>query len=1085
MKTYRGEHCRNKLFIWLVVAVVIIQFITPASDMVKATDTSSSFIVGEFTRIVDNYPVQFDLMNITEMDSSNDIMTFELNIHEDLQPQSITLVMQHAISPIKLDEVSVEEQLDEHNYEIMTEDSLPSDYFGNDYSFYTIHSDNNQLNNFVFDLQTTGVHIPGDLIGVVIDQQYLAVIDQASYLSWKADAEETTIEETLPTETVVTDETTIAESTESTQETDQPVTEETIADETLPTEPVSTGEISDESIQPTEPVVIEETTLVTTQATETIVSTETTSMETKLTETIQEEFVSSESSQEPVTELVNNIPAQPEEFYYEDEQIIIRAEISDSSLLPIGTEFVVFPIKETNSEFSDFTQAVEEQFSQSVVRQLLYDISFVNGLEVIQPPEQAVKIIIELKDQEFQNALQEEYSLEVVHIAETETEVVNAEVLVENEEVRGLEFAAESFSPYSVVLLSHQLIPGTYGNYNYSHNDTRNSFISDETYAKYRNDNNTLGIAGNFHIVAFDTARLNTHTNGNVLANTLFANVNFGTNNLANELSYIVNYAGVNGGSASSSNHVLVIGHNHNITTVDNGNHLAINGTQLDRPDILIQDVNSTDSPFIDVNEVKQDIAKLSAELASIPDIGVTKNFSDINKLQMTLNNPNSAGYISMKAAGYLLSKNLSGTNIPGAYESGQQVTVIGGDGHTIKLQGFESGKNGSIIINVDAAGTSEITLPNALIYIDGIEQGVNEVTTFENGKVIWNFINAENTTIITNRMTGMVIAPGANVIIKQNLNGTVVAENITVDAESHRTDFTGTLIPHKIKITMEKVWEGGAPATPTDISFKLQRSLAGTGDYDDVEGSSQTLKSSDENQTLTWVDLPSENNEYQAYEYLVVELTDLQNYEEQAPVLIPEYTNAYLNYYRVVNQKIEQEPMFFYIDKVDEDGIPLSSGIISFIIEGNSKLKEITYDLSEIQRDLSGDSLGYKVDITEAEWPAGEYTLREIRAPAGFVLSEKLYGITIDYENRLITWHDPPDGKEIILYSETGGETTTSLTIVNHRLRLPETGGPGIKLYLVLGVLLMTATLILQYKNKTKEDRREKLQQVKEGKKQ
>lgn len=66
--------------------------------------------------------------------------------------------------------------------------------------------------------------------------------------------------------------------------------------------------------------------------------------------------------------------------------------------------------------------------------------------------------------------------------------------------------------------------------------------------------------------------------------------------------------------------------------------------------------------------------------------------------------------------------------------------------------------------------------------------------------------------------MTGAVIAPGATVNINHNLNGTVVADNINVRAESHRTDFVGKITepeeepgPAEYHISVRKIETGYA----------------------------------------------------------------------------------------------------------------------------------------------------------------------------------------------------------------------------------------------------------------------------------
>ena len=83
-----------------------------------------------------------------------------------------------------------------------------------------------------------------------------------------------------------------------------------------------------------------------------------------------------------------------------------------------------------------------------------------------------------------------------------------------------------------------------------------------------------------------------------------------------------------------------------------------------------------------------------------------------------------------------------------------------------MQIDGFRSGYNGTVIINVDCAGASVVNMPQARVVIGGQLQATSEVMEFYAGKVIWNFVNASGVTINTYLMTGAVIAPGATVNI-------------------------------------------------------------------------------------------------------------------------------------------------------------------------------------------------------------------------------------------------------------------------------------------------------------------------------
>ena len=347
------------------------------------------------------------------------------------------------------------------------------------------------------------------------------------------------------------------------------------------------------------------------------------------------------------------------------------------------------------------------------------------------------------------------------------------------------------------------------GQYELVYNDVRDCFLTAPDYAVYYKSNSPLGTAGSFHIVAFGEARLNTHTNGNVLAKNLYAYSNFGTNNLANELSYAQNYLQVHSVSAAHSEHILAFGSGNTVALVDNGNAFSINGTKNDRPYHLVQDRDSETVPLIDLARVEAEITQISAAMRNYPAANLTyTSAQELGKdhSRLYLNKPSGVGVVSYSAAE--LREKLGGY---------------------VQVDGFQTGHNGTVIINVDCTGTDTVNMPQARVVIDGQEQSTSEVTEFYAGKVIWNFVNARGVTINTHLMTGAVIAPGATVNIQQNLNGTVVAENINVNAESHRTDFTGRIEepeedpePEEHYISVRKIKTGYAGTALPGAEFDL-----------------------------------------------------------------------------------------------------------------------------------------------------------------------------------------------------------------------------------------------------------------------
>ena len=542
-----------------------------------------------------------------------------------------------------------------------------------------------------------------------------------------------------------------------------------------------------------------------------------------------------------------------------------------------------------------------------------------------------------------------------------------------------------------------KLAAGKYGNYTLSYNGTKNAFTADTKYAKYYNTQSPLGVAGSFHIVAFDTARLNAHTNGNILANTLIAGSNFGTNSYPDELSYAVRYQQVNSTSASSSSHTLVVGSNNTIATVDNNNVLSVNGTKIDKPQNLIVDNDSTATPFIDLTDVKDEITNKSAALARVANTAVTANFSDQNNRSLTLTNPDYAGYYNMTAA---------------------ELNAL--SGNPLKMMGFKSGHDGSIIVNVDCSGVSKVNMPQkACVYIDGNEQSTNEVTTFENGKVIWNFVNATGVKINTQQMTGMVIAPGATVNVNQNLNGTVVAENVNINAESHRTDFTGVTTPAEVEADGTKTVDGKEPTSTQKFDFELAESTVTFNNENEALASDQwknveTVQNNGSKINFSNLNY-SKDSDIGTHWYKVSEKSDVSNtsytYDNTVYLMKVVVTktnnvfNADKTYYRVENNqasstdKIQfnnttvQQKGDLKIVKAASTGTDLDGKTFFFkVTDSNGNI--VKNGESDVWSITYGDGAESSVTITDLE--PGNYTVAETDQKGNEVTTDDSFPYTV-----------------------------------------------------------------------------------------
>ncbi|MGX7112398.1 Cna B-type domain-containing protein [Gemella cuniculi] len=307
-----------------------------------------------------------------------------------------------------------------------------------------------------------------------------------------------------------------------------------------------------------------------------------------------------------------------------------------------------------------------------------------------------------------------------------------------------------------------------------------------------------LGIMGGFHLVGFNSVETKAHTNGNILTNILKYQSNFGTNNLE-EVSYIRKLQNPVAGFKSTSNNqsILVVGKEISVTTADNGQAWALNGQKADfprkanNPNGLWQDTDQT--KFVDIEAEKQRAIDINQRLRTYQDSNAVGHFEDQNNQYVEISNPGGV--------------NVYNLNPDGNY-----------NGYNVDAKGFEKGKNGTLIFNVDLKGKTSFTMPGSVIkYKDGSTAPTSEVTTWQDGNTIWNFYDSSQPDgqyrgkINNSRaVTGIILAPSATVDLTQNFNGTTIANDIIVTAESHRTDFTGkTLDPTEVSVKVTKKWEG------------------------------------------------------------------------------------------------------------------------------------------------------------------------------------------------------------------------------------------------------------------------------------
>lgn len=305
---------------------------------------------------------------------------------------------------------------------------------------------------------------------------------------------------------------------------------------------------------------------------------------------------------------------------------------------------------------------------------------------------------------------------------------------------------------------------------------------------------NELGYAAHFHIFA-NEAHLNTHTNGNVATGVLYGNVNFGTNIINNlvtdDISYIEDAKKIAASSFVSSGDIrknkVIFGINNEIDFSD----IKCPTVNLVRLGNLLKEETYQDkgtNKYIDFEKAFQELASKSQELiqrkrhAEI----TSENFVDPNNRTIDIRDyqPNDHNQIVLKLSSDVLN---SGT--------------------PLKIKGLSADAGGTnVVINVDTAGVSEYVMNSQieLYYDNGEELGTDnqrepqETELFDDNHLLWNFYDSTSADqlfrgkVLFDRVfMGSVLSPKAELEVKHNLDGNIIANKINVNGgETHRWDY-------------------------------------------------------------------------------------------------------------------------------------------------------------------------------------------------------------------------------------------------------------------------------------------------------
>ncbi|EAC9448630.1 Cna B-type domain-containing protein, partial [Listeria monocytogenes] len=209
-----------------------------------------------------------------------------------------------------------------------------------------------------------------------------------------------------------------------------------------------------------------------------------------------------------------------------------------------------------------------------------------------------------------------------------------------------------------------------------------------------------------------------------------------------------------------------------------------------------------------------------------------------------------------------------------------------------ITIKGLTKGTS-PVLINVDTEGASTVNIKSQikLEYTDGTSRNSHETEEFDDAVILWNFVGqSEGQTIsINSPFQGTILAVGDTVDVHQNVDGSIIADTVLVNAETHRWDLQAneTIVP-TIKL-----------AAMNQLLSIDSTTISGTKTWDDYDNKFNTrpasitvqlLQNGEVFQTKTvtpnkegewhyeFTDLPTTDESGQTYDYTIQE-TPVEGY--------------------------------------------------------------------------------------------------------------------------------------------------------------------------------------------------------------
>ena len=610
------------------------------------------------------------------------------------------------------------------------------------------------------------------------------------------------------------------------------------------------------------------------------------------------------------------------------------------------------------------------------------------------------------------------------------------------------------------------------------------------------NTSGPLGLASNFHIVGFSSVNNTAHTNGNIVTNSLSYGNNFGTSKISGEISYIKSFAsGNNLQCGDGEDDILVIGKDMKVTV--RSDRFVLIGSQGEqreviKPRIIYQDTAAYS--FLSLDTMKTQLESYNEDFAEKTDSGV-EGLGGVEHNELTVDGTTGEAVWNVNASTL---KNLKDNKLI--------------------IKGLSNNTGTSLIINVTP--DTEVAIPE-IDYSNNMSASGGEVTTFSAGKVIWN-IKPEysgKVTICGSKSSGTLIAPCATVTLNTNWNGSAFADVVNVTAESHRTDFTGSLgfgvtkTIDGIDNVAGKSWQSG---------YEFQFVLTGKTENgkkapmpvgSDIATNSKTIAVTYANRTPSFGKIDYRNNDIgQTYTYTLVEKPGTiagitysqEEYEIQVKVsesgnglsIENSYRKKTATGYTGWESGLPADGKFAFINKYEENkahAVVKAQKMVNEQAPANDECFDFTLakydsDSSQWQTVETVQNSGRNVTFSQLNYDTAGiyyYKITETGQKSGYIYDTAVYVVKVEVEQtnnkmntKSISYYKYEANDTIDLGSLGSSILENKVIFNNHKednYVLPETGGIGTNRFTTVGLALMAGSLMCGYvmRRKRREGRR------------